>query len=329
MRWSVAKANEWYRTVKWLVGCNYVPSSAINATDMWQSESYDSETIKRELMLASQAGFNTCRIFLQFIVWEHERDIFMRNLADFIRIAKECHMSVMPVFFDDCFTREPYLGKQADPIPGKTNSQWTTSPGFINADNPLKEAALREYVTSIVRTYRDDPTIVVWDLYNEPGASNRFEKCLPLVEKSFEWARSENPVQPLTVGFWEDKEYNKRFLELSDVISFHDYLHLDESAAQIKWLKQYDRPMICTEWLNRKNANTFETHLKLYHRENIGAYNWGLVTGKTQTFLGWNMAENPKSGYPDVWMHDIFYPDGTPYNEKEILLIKHLNSNAV
>lgn len=324
MRWPIEKANEWYRTKDWIVGFNYVPSSAVNATDMWQSETYDGEAVKRELTLASQAGYNACRIFLQFIVWEHEPEIFMQNLADFIKTAKACRISVMPVFFDDCFTREPYLGRQADPIPGKTNSQWTTSPGFINADNPSKEAALRAYVTSIVRTYRDDSSVIVWDLYNEPGASNRAEKCLPLVEKAFAWARSENPAQPLTVGYWEDQAYNQRFLELSDIISFHDYLIPEESAAQIARLKQYGRPMLCTEWLNRKSGNTFETHLRLYRREHIGAYNWGLVAGKTQTYHCWNMAENPTSGYPDIWMHDIFFPDGTPYCEKEIALIKQL-----
>ena len=326
MRWTVEMANAWHEKTGFLAGCNYVPSTAVNATEMWQAETFDLETIRRELGLAAGAGYNSVRVFLQFIVWAEEPEAFMRRLAAFMDAARENNILVMPVFFDDCFTREPYLGKQDEPIPGKTNSQWTQSPGSSIADDPLREAALREFVTSIVAAYGNDPGVVVWDLYNEPGASGRREKCLPLVEKAFEWARSAKPMQPLTVGYWEDEEYNLRFEELSDVISFHDYLSPEGSAERIARLKRHGRPLLCTEWLNRGGGNTFETHLTLYHREGIGAYNWGLVAGRLQTYLGWEMSKNPKSGYPLVWMHDIFYPNGTPYDEKEVKLLRRLRN---
>ncbi len=29
-RWSIEKANEWYSRQPWLVGCNFIPSTAIN-----------------------------------------------------------------------------------------------------------------------------------------------------------------------------------------------------------------------------------------------------------------------------------------------------------
>ena len=32
--WSSEKANAWYGQIKWQVGLNFVPSNAINPTDM-------------------------------------------------------------------------------------------------------------------------------------------------------------------------------------------------------------------------------------------------------------------------------------------------------
>ncbi len=37
-RWSVEKANEWYAKQPWLVGCNFIPSTAVNQLEMWQEE---------------------------------------------------------------------------------------------------------------------------------------------------------------------------------------------------------------------------------------------------------------------------------------------------
>jgi hypothetical protein len=60
---------------------------------------------------------------------------------------------------------------------------------------------------------------------NEPGNSGIGEKSLSLVEATFSWARDANPVQPLTIGVWTDigSDMSKRIMELSDIVSFHDY----------------------------------------------------------------------------------------------------------
>ena len=48
-RWSVEEARAWYREQPWFVGCNYIPSSAINQLEMWQADTFDLPTIDREL----------------------------------------------------------------------------------------------------------------------------------------------------------------------------------------------------------------------------------------------------------------------------------------
>jgi hypothetical protein len=331
MRWSEEKIREWYKGVGRIIGCNYFPATAINSTEMWQEADYDRETIRRELALAASAGYNSARVLLQFIVWEAERESFMANFHDFLNIADSNGISVVPIFFDDCaFSgKEPYLGKQDAPRSGVHNGGQTPSPGRGVADNPVKETALCEYVQSVIKTHRDDRRVLVWDLYNEPGNNNRGEKCLPLLRNVFKWAREINPEQPLTAGLWTSQDFELEFAELSDLVSYHDYSPLDESIQRLEFLKAYKRTLLCTEWLHRPKGNAFESHFPFFMREKVGAYNWGLVLGKTQTNLDWSTISGDPEPNPAVWQHDIFYPDFTPYNEKELKIIREYAIKAV
>ena len=327
MNWSIQRANQWSHDIGWLSGCNFLPSTAVNSTEMWQQETFDRQTIQAELTLAHDSGFNSCRVFLPFIVWEKERNAFLRIFRDFCDIVASCGISVMPVLFDDCAFagKEPYPGKQDAPVPGVHNSGWTPSPGPSVADDPSKEPVLREYVTSVIGGFQSNRQIIAWDLYNEPGNNGRGSKSAPLVEKAFAWARAVDPPQPLTVGVWEFKEYDLPFAGLSDIISYHDYNPLPESAARIQLLQRHNRPLLCTEWLHRPAGNTFASHLPLYRRETAGAYCWGLVSGKTQTNLHWSTMSGQPDAFPNIWQQDVFYPDGTPYNENEIAILMKLS----
>ena len=48
-RWSIEKINAWYQKLPWLVGCTFIPSTAINQLEMWQADTFDMKTIQREL----------------------------------------------------------------------------------------------------------------------------------------------------------------------------------------------------------------------------------------------------------------------------------------
>ena len=327
MRWTEERANEWQKKTGWLFGFNYVTSSAVNSTEMWQKETYDRETIKRELAIAGETGYNSCRVFLQYIVWENECDGLLETFEDFCEIAYAHGLSVMPILFDDCAFagKEPYLGEQAPPVPGVHNSGWTPSPGISIADNAEMHQKLCEYVKSVIGSFKDSKNIVMWDLYNEPGNNNRAAKCLPLVENTFTWARDVNPSQPLTTGIWEFQEYDLKFAELSDIIIYHDYEALENSKKKIEMLKQqYNRPILCTEWLLRQVGNTFENHMPMFMSAISGAYNWGLILGKTQTNLHWG----EKNANPEIWQDDLYYSDGTPYSTAEINFIKNCIKKA-
>jgi hypothetical protein len=78
----------------------------------------------------------------------------------------------------------------------------------------------------------------------------------------------------------------------------------------------------------RPLGSTFAAILPLLKQESVGAYNWGFVSGKTQTIYPWDSWEKAYSGEPSLWFHDIFRPDGTPYDSRETELIRQLTQGV-
>ena len=306
-RWSAAKARHWYDDRAWLIGCNFLPSTAVNSTEMWQGETFDPVTIDRELGWAEELGFNSIRVFVQYIVWEADTQGLKQRMEKLLEIADSHGISVMFILFDDCFIPEPYLGKQNDPIPGVHNSQWTASPGRKRKQDD-DWSSLEKYIRDIVGHFANDARIVVWDLYNEPKRQSR-----PLVEKTFAWARMANPSQPLTTCSEAD--------DLWDVASYHEYRGQAVPAKYAERGKS-TRPVFCTEWMARTLDSRFQTHLPLLKKYKIGCYNWGLVAGRTQTYMPWGSKEGDTE--PKVWFHDIFRKDGSPFDQAEIEFIKNV-----
>jgi len=62
--------------------------------------------------------------------------------------------------------------------------------------------------------------------------------------------------------------------------------------------------------------------MTLLKKEKIGAIKWGLVAGKTNTIFAWD-APVPTSGEPDMWFHDIFMKNGSPYRQDEVNILRN------
>jgi hypothetical protein len=72
---------------------------------------------------------------------------------------------------------------------------------------------------------------------------------------------------------------------------------------------------------------TFEDILPLFKQYNVGAYNWGLVAGKTQTHCAWDSWETTEPAQePEVWFHDIFRSNGEPYSSAEVEFIRNITT---
>ncbi|MBC7873245.1 MAG: cellulase family glycosylhydrolase, partial [Ferruginibacter sp.] len=216
-------------------------------------------------------------------------------------------------------------GMQPAPKAGVHNSGWVRDPGKLLYDDPSIVAMLEKYVKDVLSAFKSDKRIFLWDLYNEPGNSGYGNKSLPLLQKIFSWGREINPAQPLSAGVWNEKlvELNKYQLENSDVITYHNYNNEKEHQQAIDTLKRFGRPLICTEYMARTRASRFNNILPLLKNENIAAFNWGFVAGKTNTIYAWD-TPMPNGEEPKIWFHDIFRKDGTAFSEEEIGLIKSI-----
>ena len=115
-RWTEQRVWDWYRDTGAIVGCNYLPRTAVNMTEMWQADTFDPKTIHQELGWAHKAGYNSIRVFLQYIVWLDDPAGMKQRIEKLLAIADKHQISVMLVPFCDCaFSgNEPFLGKQND-----------------------------------------------------------------------------------------------------------------------------------------------------------------------------------------------------------------------
>ena len=141
------------------------------------------------------------------------------------------------------------------PAAGVHNSGWVQSPGRIVLADNAKQDALESYVTDVLQRYAKDKRVLAWDLFNEPDnlngnsygpleLKNKDEVAARLVRKTFEWAersvhRSRLPSAcGATRRSWDRADtlnkVHRAAVELSDVISFHDYgkARIDERPHQ-------------------------------------------------------------------------------------------------
>jgi hypothetical protein len=198
-------------------------------------------------------------------------------------------------------------------------------------------------VQGIVSAFKNDERVLIWDLFNEPDNMNtasykddnyvahKAELSMQLLKRTINWVREVAPIQPITMAPWQyDWSDHDKLTALdnymfthSDVISFHCYEKKRGIEKRILQLKRYGRPMMCTEFMARP-LSTFKEVLPILKKHGVGAYNWGLVAGKSQTHCPWDSWATPYEQEPSVWFHDIFRANGQPYDAKEVTTIKRL-----
>lgn len=327
--WTATQANEWYDKLPWIVGANFIPSTAINQLEMWQKESFDTATIARELGWASGIGFNTMRVYLHSLAWTQDKEGFKNRVGKYLDIADAKGIKTIFVLFDDCWNKVPKTGTQPAPKPGIHNSGWVQDPGDPYSKDTTIFPELEAYVKDVVGHFGKDRRILLWDVYNEPGNSGKLESSLPLLVNVFKWARAAKPEQPLSAGLWawDFEKLNQVQIENSDVITYHDYEDAPWHQRVIDMLKTHGKPLICTEYMARTRNSHFSNILPMLKEKKVGAINWGLVAGKSNTIYAWDTPmEN--GAEPKLWFHDVFRKDGTPYKKEETELIRTLTATG-
>jgi hypothetical protein len=347
-KWSEQQARDWYAKQPWLVGSNYNPASAINQLEMWQADSFDPKRIDLELGWAEGLGMNTMRVFLHDLLWQQDAEGFKRRLDQFLTIAAKHKIKPMFVLFDSVWDPDAKLGKQRAPRPGVHNSGWVQSPNRTTLQDPSAYPHLEAYVKGVVGAFARDQRILAWDIWNEPDnenhgsynqlePKNKVELVIALLPHAFSWAREAKAEQPLTSGVWKG-DYSapekltpmeRLQIDLSDVVTFHSYDSPTELEKRINWLKQYNRPLICTEYMARGNGSFFFGSLPVGKIHQVGMINWGFAQGKTQTNLPWDSWQRPYTDRePSIWFHEVFRNDGTPYMVEEVEFIRRMTGKT-
>ncbi len=352
-RWSEERAWQWHKENGWMIGSNFNPSTSINQLEFWQEDTYDQETIERELGWSAELGMNTHRVYLHNLLWDQDSVGFIKRIENYLDISESKGIKTLLVLLDDCWHPAPKLGKQPDPMPFVHNSWWVQAPGSAILGDSLRHHEVKNYIKGIISHFANDNRVIGWDLYNEPGNIAPTQKghnefaikgdkdiyTLSLIRKAFKWAREVNPSQPLTSSIWKTWEKDEDWSKLdnlsdlskfiisnSDIISFHTYGDINEMKLRVEQLETYNRPIMCTEYLARGQGSTFQAMLPLLKQKQIAAINWGFVAGKTNTIFPWSSWEDDFTAAPDVWHHDIYMPDKTPYDQEEIDFIKEMTS---
>jgi hypothetical protein len=346
-RWSPERANRWYQAQGWPVGVDFITSNAINQLEMFQADTYDPRRIETELGWAQANGFNSVRVFLHDLLWAQDHRGFQGRLAEFVDIAARHGIKPLFVLFDSCWDPFPKAGPQRAPRPGVHNSGWVQSPGADRLGDRSYVKTLRGYVTGVLTQFRNDDRILGWDLWNEPDnpadayapveRPDKVDLVADLLPQVFQWARLVDPCQPLTSGVWHGEwaDPGRRSvisgiqLDNSDVITFHSYAEPAEFEHRIGELVPQGRPILCTEYMARPLGSTVESILPIAKRAGVGAFNWGLVVGKTQTYFPWDSWKHPDPAMPQEWFHDLLDPDGRPFRDTEVQTIRELSGLAM
>jgi len=347
-RWPVEKANAWYDALPWLVGCNYIPASAVNQLEMWQSDTFDLETMAGELDWAERLGFNTLRVFLHDLLWKQDAEGLWQRMDRFLDLCRKRSMRILFVFFDSCHRPDPRIGMQPPCVREYHNSGWVQSPSedlLLRYHNGTagdgEKKRLKGYVQETLRRFSTDERVLAWELFNEPGQDGKGDAAAALLLDAWKWAREANPSQPVcSTAEGSVGQLNIDIARVnSDMVSFHCY---DDAKLEtiIRAYEETGRPVLCTEYMSRPSS-TFAGALPVLLKHRAAAYNWGFVSGKTGTIWPWSLREGkdvyqlrkeeshvvqPHEPFPepDVWFHDIYRIDGTPFSESEIALVRKI-----
>ena len=343
-RWSADRAQRWYEAQGWPVGANYITSTAINQLEMFQPDTYDPRRIDTELGWARSHGLNSVRVFLHDQLWAQDSRGFQTRLAQFVDIAARHRIKPLFVLFDSCWDPLPKPGRQRAPRPGVHNSGWVQSPGAERLGDRGYLPTLQNYVTGVLSQFRNDGRVLGWDLWNEPDNPARVyhrverqdkqELVADLLLQVFGWARTVDPSQPLTSAVWDGvwgdparrSTVSSIQLDNSDVITFHCYGRPANFENRIAELRPLGRPLMCTEYMARTQGSTVGGILPIAKRDKVGAFNWGLVGGKTQTYYPWDSWDQPYTSVPEVWFHDLLHSDGKPFQDNEVQTIRGLSA---
>ena len=304
-------------------GFNYIQSSVSGKDRM--TEAYDHDTVDRELGYAEKLNLNSARIFLRYVDYARNKELFLHNLKDFVQTAWKHGISTSPIIFSGRFGGFCFLPEDKDYPPAQESG---LLPLPKTVDDPSSWVIGERYFDDLYETVGNEPGLLFWDISNEPGYNDDFvcwyddepeyletfserpnmeelkekqEKIWAIIRHFCKYVKAKDPDHDIGVGntFIFETEPSGT-AELVDVIIFHDYSAtrgrmrkiFDQAVALGK---KYNKPILNNETCCLCRGNPYDMTLQMLEEYNMGWYLFELMIGDGM----WNRA------------HGIFYPDGT------------------
>ena len=260
----------------WIRGANYVPSYATTDVETWLH--YDPDVIERELGYAERLKLNSLRIFLQYLVWEHDPESFKANLKDFVTRCARRGIRPMLVLFDSCFGTDASL---------ESSGFWVANLGPSRMHRDFWPQVER-YARDVVGHFRGDSRILIWDVMNEPqatwlmgddeGKRAVWDFCLHLID----FVRALDAETPITVGVIGSAY--EEVADKVDILSLHSYARgSEETLEEMHKVREdahnHGKPAVITECCF---VGTYASTLERAREVGLGWYFWELMIGKDQ-----------------------------------------------
>jgi hypothetical protein len=257
----------------WLRGFSVVPSWGARVEEAWWF--YDGGRFREEVALARQVHANCIRLWIEFTAWMADPNQVTRHFLDAVKAIGEAGMTAMPCLFNRWHdARFDYGGTYTETLLRDWTPQW-------------------DYVRALVRPLIDDPTVLVWDLCNEPQAH---DLANPVNQREFEWLKTAAETvracgarQPITIGTMNGANI-EIFAPLVDVLCAHPYARdrqtLEGMIAGYHALRQkHKKPLLVNECIpgcldDARRAECARYYTRLLSEAGFGWMGWALREGK-------------------------------------------------
>ncbi len=214
-------------------GVNYYPRRAPWQRFLTEANPAD---MAEELDLIKQAGFNTLRIFLWY------RPLFTCEPED--AIPNEAAFATVDELLQLADERDLKLIVTLNDLP-----DLTFRPLYTDYDHYDHQTAY------IVRRYRNEPTILAWDLRNEGDlnyGAERIEDARFEEDEVIGWlahisqlVRENDPYHLITAGWWGDSTATNPYV---DFLSFHHWTDANQLQVRInEYRRTSDKPILLEE----------------------------------------------------------------------------------
>ena len=259
-------------------GFNYHPSYSTGSLEDWIN--FDLATWERELRNGKEKfpKINTIRIWLSWNAYCRLEERFIQEVRAVIEVCKTLGLLVIPCLFNRW--HDPMVdcdGIYIDHfLPG---SSW-----LLKFGDPFGD-----YIEALAAEFKNEDSILVWDLCNEPFAYNGdFPLRETIQQYELDWLRrmadllrSFHITQPIGIGS-TGKESMEIFGDICDVYLTHLYYNKGTVEMFEEKVRRFfaesqknDKPLICSEccWGSTddlKRAELIKITLDLFAKYGIG-----------------------------------------------------------